>query len=114
MIGTTDEMAQPAQTRRRPAGAAVLAIPLLAVLVLAGVGTAASLRDGSRAERVRGLAPFNEALTTLVQQLQRERSLSVAGETGDDAVQRLDEGLGGVPTGERRASDRRAEPGHGR
>ena len=79
-------MAQPAQTRRRPAGAAVLAIPLLAVLVLAGVGTAAGLRDGFRAERVRGLAPFNEALTTLVQQLQRERSLSVAGDTGDDAA----------------------------
>src|SRR5215217_3126231 len=79
-------MAQPAQTRRRPAGAAVLAIPLLAVLVLAGVGTAASLRDGFRAERVRGLAPFNGALTTLVQQLQRERSLSMAGDTGDDAA----------------------------
>ena len=80
-------MAQPAQTRRRPAGAAVLAIPLLAVLVLAGVGTAASLRDGSRAERVRGLAPFDEALTTLVQQLQRERSLSVAApDTGDGAA----------------------------
>jgi hypothetical protein len=78
-------MAQPAQTRRRPAGAAVLAIPLLAVLVLAGVGAAASLRDGSRAERVRGLAPFNEALTTLVQQLQRERSLSLATGTGNDA-----------------------------
>ena|GEM_PF-1125951 len=71
-------MAQPAQTRRRPAGAAVLAILLLAVLVLAGVGTVTSLRDGARAERVRGLAPFTEALTTLVHQLQRERSLSVA------------------------------------
>jgi len=80
-------MAQPAQTRRRPAGAAVLAIPLLAVLILAGVGTAASLRDGSRAERVRGLAPFDEALTTLVQQLQRQRSLSVAApDTGDGAA----------------------------
>ena len=85
MIGTTDEMAQPAQTRRRPAGAAVLAIPLLAVLVLAGVGAATSLRDGARAERVRGLAPFTEALTTLVHQLQRERSLSVAGGDAADA-----------------------------
>jgi hypothetical protein len=78
-------MAQPAQTRRRPAGAAVLAILLLAVLVLAGVGTATSLRDGARAERVRGLAPFTEALTTLVHQLQRERSLSVAGQDAADA-----------------------------
>src|SRR5829696_10428168 len=83
-------MAQPAQTRRRPAGAAVLAIPLLAVLVLAGVGTAASLRDGSRAERVRGLAPFDETLTTLVQQLQRERSLSVAGPETDGAAAALE------------------------
>jgi signal transduction histidine kinase len=85
VTGTRDEKAQPAQTRRRPAGVAVLAIPLLAVLVLAGVGTAASLRDGARAERVRGLAPFTAALTTLVHHLQRERSLSVAGqERGDD------------------------------
>jgi hypothetical protein len=83
-------MAQPAQTRRRPAGVAVLAIPLLAVLVLAGVGMAASLRDASRAERVRGLAPFNEALTTLVEQLQRERSLSVAGPEGGDGAAALD------------------------
>ena len=83
-------MAQPAQTRRRPAGAAVLAIPLLAVLVLAGVGTAASLRDGSRAERVRGLAPFDAALTTLVEQLQRERSLSVAGPGADDGAAALE------------------------
>ena len=83
-------MAQPAQTRRRPAGAAVLAIPLLAVLVLAGVGTAASLRDGARAERVRGLAPFTAALTTLVHHLQRERSLSVAGPEADDGAAALE------------------------
>jgi hypothetical protein len=71
-------MAQPPQTRRRPVGAAVLAIPLLAVLALAGVGTAVSLRDGARAERVRGLVPFTAALTTLVHDLQQERGLSAA------------------------------------
>ena len=77
-------MAQPPQTTRRPAGAAFLAIPLLAVLVLAGVGAAASLREGARAERVRGLAPFVGALTTLVHELQRERSLSVAPPAGQE------------------------------
>jgi signal transduction histidine kinase len=71
-------MAQSPQTKRRPSGAAVLAIPLLAVLVLAGVGTAVGLRDGARAERVRGLVPFTGALTTLVHGLQQERSLSAA------------------------------------
>jgi Nitrate and nitrite sensing len=72
-------MAQPAQTTsRRSGGAALLAIPLLAVLVLAGVGLAASLRVGARAERVRGLVPFAGALTTLVHELQQERSLSTA------------------------------------
>jgi hypothetical protein len=77
-------MAQPPQTTPRPAGAAFLAIPLLAVLVLAGVGAAASLREGARAERVRGLAPFVGALTTLVHELQRERSLSVAPPAGQE------------------------------
>src|SRR5919202_4505133 len=79
-------MAQSPQTKRRPVGAAVLAIPLLAVLVLAGVGTAASLRDGARAERVRGLVPFTGALTTLVHGLQRERDLSapLAAEGGQE------------------------------
>jgi hypothetical protein len=76
---TGEDMAQPVQsTARRSAGVAVLAIPLLAVLVLAGVGAVASLRDGARAERVRGLVPFAGALTSLVHELQRERSLSVA------------------------------------
>ena len=59
-------------------GVVVLAVTLLAVLVLAGVGAAASLRAGARAERVRGLVPFAGALTTLVDELQRERSLSAA------------------------------------
>ncbi|HET8789513.1 MAG TPA: nitrate- and nitrite sensing domain-containing protein, partial [Actinomycetes bacterium] len=72
-------MAQPVQTTtRRSGGAALLAIPLLAVLVLAGIGLAANLRAGARAERVRGLAPFTGALNTLVHDLQRERSLSAA------------------------------------
>ncbi|HYN18676.1 MAG TPA: nitrate- and nitrite sensing domain-containing protein, partial [Actinomycetes bacterium] len=70
-------MAQPAQTTtRRSTGAVVLAIPLLAVLVLAGLGAAGSLRAGARAERVRGLVPYTGALTDLVHELQRERSLS--------------------------------------
>jgi signal transduction histidine kinase len=89
-------MTPPAQaTRRRSRGVAVLAVPLLAVLVLAGVGAAASLRAGARAERVRGLVPFAGALTTLVDELQRERSLSAARpvpgpalETARDAVDR--------------------------
>jgi hypothetical protein len=79
--------------RRRPAVAAVLAIALLAVLVLAGTGLAASLRDGGRAERVRGLVPFSGVLVGLVNELQRERDLSDpvatagaqgAGAAGDD------------------------------
>jgi hypothetical protein len=77
-------MAQPPQTTRRPAGAAFLAIPLLAVLVLAGVGAVASLRQSAQAERVRGLVPFVGALTTLVHELQRERSLSVAPPAGQE------------------------------
>jgi Nitrate and nitrite sensing/Histidine kinase-, DNA gyrase B-, and HSP90-like ATPase len=89
-------MTPPAQaTRRRSWGVVVLAGPLLAVLVLVGVGAAASLRAGARAERVRGLVPFAGALTTLVDELQRERSLSAAQpvpgpalETARDAVDR--------------------------
>jgi hypothetical protein len=76
---TGEDMAQPVQTTtRRSGGAALLAIPLLAVLVLAGIGLADSLRAGARAERVRGLVPFTGALGTLVHDLQRERSLSAA------------------------------------
>jgi signal transduction histidine kinase len=72
-------MAPPAQaTGRRSWGVVVLAVPLVAVLVLTGVGAAASLRAGARAERVRGLVPLAGALTTLVDELQRERSLSAA------------------------------------
>ena len=72
-------MAPPAQTsRRRSAGVAALAVALLAVLVLAGLGAAASLRTGARAERVRGLVPFTATLATLVDELQRERGLSAA------------------------------------
>jgi signal transduction histidine kinase len=62
---------------RRPPPAAVLAVPLLVILLLAGIGVATSLRAGARAERVRGLVPFTAALTTLVHELQRERALSV-------------------------------------
>jgi Nitrate and nitrite sensing len=92
-------MAQAPQTKRRPVGAAVLAIPLLAALALAGVGTATSLRDGARAERVRGLVPFTAALTTLVHDLQQERGLSAtrvaaagqeAGITGQEAEPALE------------------------
>lgn len=80
---TGEEMAQPAQTTtRRSAGAVVLAIPLLAVLVLAGLGAAGSLRAGARAERVRGLVPYTGALTNLVHELQRERSLSADASAG--------------------------------
>ena len=76
-------MGQPAQnTTRRPAGVVALAVALLAVLVLAGLGAAGSLRAGTRAERVRGLAPFTAALTTLVRELQRERSLSAEPSAG--------------------------------
>ena len=94
-------MAQPPQTTRRPAGAAFLAIPLLAVLVLAGVGAAASLREGARAERVRGLVPFVGALTTLVHELQRERDLAV----GPPAGQEDPGGAGSALRSARRAVD---------
>jgi hypothetical protein len=91
-------MAQPAQTTaRRSARVVVLAVPLLAILVLAGLGAAGSLRAGARAERVRGLAPFTGALTTLVDELQRERSLSTEAPAGPT----LDPDLEGV----RRAVD---------
>ena len=74
---TGEDMAKPAQTTtRRSAGVVVLAVALLAVLALAGLGAADSLRAGARAERVRGLAPFTGAATTLVHDLQRERSLA--------------------------------------
>jgi hypothetical protein len=61
---------------RRPTAAAALAVALLAVLVLAGIGVAGSLRAGARSERVRGLVPFLEAQTTLVNGLQLERAQS--------------------------------------
>jgi hypothetical protein len=60
----------------RSAVAVLLAVPVLALLVLAGIGTAANLEAGARAERVRGLVPFAGALTSLVHELQRERALS--------------------------------------
>jgi Nitrate and nitrite sensing/Histidine kinase-, DNA gyrase B-, and HSP90-like ATPase len=70
---------QPTQTTaRRSARVVVLAIALLAVLVLAGLGMAGGLRAGARAERVRGLVPFSGALATLVHELQGERRLSAA------------------------------------
>lgn len=76
-------MGQPAQSAtRRSAGVVALAVALLAVLVLAGLGAADSLRAGTRAERVRGLAPYTGALTTLVRELQRERSLSAEPSAG--------------------------------
>jgi len=76
-------MGQPAQNAtRRSAGVVALAVALLAVLVLAGLGAADSLRAGTRAERVRGLAPFTAALTALVRELQRERSLSAEPSAG--------------------------------
>ena len=74
---TGEDMAKPAQTTtRRSAGVVVLAVALLAVLALAGLGAADSLRAGARAERVRGLAPFTGVVTTLAHDLQRERSLA--------------------------------------
>jgi signal transduction histidine kinase len=63
----------------RPRLAALLAVPLLAVAVLAGAGLAANLDAGTRAVRVRGLGPFDAALTALVHELQRERGLSQPG-----------------------------------
>jgi signal transduction histidine kinase len=98
-------MAQPAQsTARRSARLLVLAIPLLAVLVLAGLGAAGSLRAGARADRVRGLAPFTGALTTLVHELQRERSLSAEAAAGSS----LEPALGGARlTVDRAAADYR-------
>jgi Nitrate and nitrite sensing/Histidine kinase-, DNA gyrase B-, and HSP90-like ATPase len=61
-------------TRQRLA--ALLAVPLLALALLAGAGLVANLDAGARAVQVRGLASFEGALTTLVHELQRERLLS--------------------------------------
>jgi Nitrate and nitrite sensing len=98
-------MAQPAQTTaRRSARLIVLAVPLLAVLVLAGLGAAGSLRAGARAERVRGLAPFTGALTTLVHELQRERSLSAEASAGSSLEPALE---GARLTVDRAAADYR-------
>jgi Nitrate and nitrite sensing/Histidine kinase-, DNA gyrase B-, and HSP90-like ATPase len=63
----------------RPRLAALLAVPLLAVVVLAGAGLVASLHAGTRAVRVRGLGPYQATLTALVHELQRERGLSEPG-----------------------------------
>ena len=100
-------MAQPVQTTtRRSGGAALLAIPLLAVLVLAGVGLAASLQAGARAERVRGLAPFTGALDTLVHNLQRERSLSAARTPAGPALDAARVAVDGAAAGYRDAAVR--------
>ena len=100
-------MAQPVQTTtRRSGGAALLAIPLLAVLVLAGIGLAASLRAGARAERVRGLAPFTGALGTLVHDLQRERSLSAARTPSGPALDAARASVDGAAAGYRDAAVR--------
>jgi hypothetical protein len=102
---TGEDMAQPVQTtRRRSGGAALLAIPLLAVLVLASVGLAANLPAGSRAERVRGLVPFTGALNTLVHNLQRERSLSVAQPPAGPALDAARVAVDGAAAGYRDAA----------
>jgi Nitrate and nitrite sensing/Histidine kinase-, DNA gyrase B-, and HSP90-like ATPase len=72
----------------RPKLAALLAIPLLAVAVMAGAGLAASLDAGARAVRVRGLGSFEGALTGLVHELQRERGLSEPAAGADPAALR--------------------------
>jgi Nitrate and nitrite sensing/Histidine kinase-, DNA gyrase B-, and HSP90-like ATPase len=72
----------------RPKLAALLAVPLLAVAVMAGAGLVASLDDGARAVRVRGLGSFEEALTGLVHELQRERGLSEPAAGADPAALR--------------------------
>jgi signal transduction histidine kinase len=56
--------------------ATLLVLPLLAVAVLAGLGTTAGLEARGRAQRVLDLVPFAGALTTLVHGLQQERALS--------------------------------------
>jgi Nitrate and nitrite sensing/Histidine kinase-, DNA gyrase B-, and HSP90-like ATPase len=66
----------------RPRLAALLAVPLLAVALLAGAGLAANLDAGARAVQVRGLASFERTLTLLVHELQRERLLSEPGAGG--------------------------------
>jgi signal transduction histidine kinase len=72
----------------RPKLAALLAVPLLAVAVMAGAGLAASLDAGARAVRVRGLGSFEGALTGLVHELQRERGLSEPAAGADPAALR--------------------------
>jgi Nitrate and nitrite sensing len=104
---TGEDMAQPVQTTtRRSGGAALLAIPLLAVMVLAGVGLAASLRAEARAERVRGLVPFTGALNTLVHTLQRERSLSAAQAPAGPALDAARVAVDGAAAGYRDAAVR--------
>jgi hypothetical protein len=72
----------------RPKLAALLAVPLLAVAVMAGAGLVASLDAGARAVRVRGLGSFEGALTGLVHELQRERGLSEPAAGADPAALR--------------------------
>ncbi|HEU4399610.1 MAG TPA: ATP-binding protein, partial [Actinomycetota bacterium] len=60
----------------RPKLAALLAVPLLVISVLAGVGLVANLDAGTHAVQVRGLASFEGTLTALVHELQHERWLS--------------------------------------
>jgi signal transduction histidine kinase len=67
----------------QPRLAAILAVPLLAIAVLAGTGLVANLGAGGRAVQVRGLASFEGTLTALVHQLQRERWLSERGTRPD-------------------------------
>jgi signal transduction histidine kinase len=67
----------------RPRLAAHLAVPLLAIAVLAGTGLVANLDAGARAVRVRGVASFEGTLTALVHQLQRERWQSERGTRPD-------------------------------
>jgi hypothetical protein len=67
----------------RPRLAALLAVPLLAIAVLAGTGLVANLDAGARAVQVRGLSSFEGTLTALVHELQRERWLSERGTRPD-------------------------------
>jgi Nitrate and nitrite sensing len=72
----------------RPMLAALLAAPLLAIVVMAGAGLVASLDDGARAVRVRGIGSFEGALTGLIHELQRERGLSEPAAGADPAALR--------------------------
>jgi hypothetical protein len=67
----------------RPRLAALLAVPLLAIAVLAGTGLVANLDAGARAVQVRGISSFEGTLTALVHELQRERWLSERGTRPD-------------------------------